>query len=266
VIDPTPRKHGAGADHAARLRLLDGGGPFERVTAELGGAPGGIGESDLQPELVERLLSSGQASRAGRKHTRWFAPAMLAQARRRLLAVLAESKPAKPQSRGALADAAGLPEQATQAILEDLVAEAAVAARGPGFVLQRGEASPEAEMLLAVLEQDFLEPRSVEATAAAAGVDIERAGATLDALALEGRVVRVKPGLYYHPRAFAEVERRVIELCARAGSVTIASLRDDLRTSRKYSQALLEHLDSRRVTLRQGDRHLLRERAGGVRV
>ena len=42
------------------------------------------------------------------------------------------------------------------------------------------------------------------------------------------------------------------------GEITVAELRDALGTSRKYAQALLEHLDATRVTVRHGDRHVLR--------
>jgi selenocysteine-specific elongation factor len=42
--------------------------------------------------------------------------------------------------------------------------------------------------------------------------------------------------------------------------VTIAGLRDALGTSRKHAQAILEHLDARRVTRRVGDEHVLRAR------
>ena len=57
------------------------------------------------------------------------------------------------------------------------------------------------------------------------------------------------------------VERRVAELIQRDGEVTIASLRDDLGTSRNYAQALLEHSTPARITLRVGDARVLRRRA-----
>jgi selenocysteine-specific elongation factor len=50
-------------------------------------------------------------------------------------------------------------------------------------------------------------------------------------------------------------------LCEREGAVTIAALRDELDTSRKYAQALLEHFDASRLTRRQGDEHVLRRPA-----
>jgi selenocysteine-specific elongation factor len=38
-------------------------------------------------------------------------------------------------------------------------------------------------------------------------------------------------------------------------------VRDELGTSRRYAQALLEHLDTERITIRRGDAHVLRRRA-----
>jgi selenocysteine-specific elongation factor len=40
--------------------------------------------------------------------------------------------------------------------------------------------------------------------------------------------------------------------------VTLAQLRDELGTSRKFAQALLEHLDAEKVTIRRGDAHYVR--------
>jgi selenocysteine-specific elongation factor len=39
-------------------------------------------------------------------------------------------------------------------------------------------------------------------------------------------------------------------------------VRDELATSRRYAQALLEHLDGEKVTRRVGDAHVLRRAAG----
>jgi selenocysteine-specific elongation factor len=53
----------------------------------------------------------------------------------------------------------------------------------------------------------------------------------------------------------------VVAACERDGAVTIAGVRDALGTSRKLAQAILEHLDARRITRRRGDEHVLRSRA-----
>jgi selenocysteine-specific elongation factor len=93
--------------------------------------------------------------------------------------------------------------------------------------------------------------------------DNEIEGATKEhwrALERAGLAVRVGPNLHFHPEPLAELEERVIELMRRDGQATIASVRDELQTSRKYAQALLEHLDAKRVAVRRGDAHFLRQR------
>jgi selenocysteine-specific elongation factor len=94
-------------------------------------------------------------------------------------------------------------------------------------------------------------------------LDAELDAGALAALREAGRAVRLGPSMHIHPEPLAAVERRVAELIERDGEVTIASLRDDLGTSRKYAQALLEHCDAARITLRVGDRRVLRRRHAG---
>jgi selenocysteine-specific elongation factor len=90
-------------------------------------------------------------------------------------------------------------------------------------------------------------------------LDAELDAGDLAALRAVGRAVRVSPTLHYHPDTIAEVGRRVLNLAGGpGGSITLAQLRDELDTSRKFAQALLEHLDSQRVTIRRGDRHFVR--------
>jgi selenocysteine-specific elongation factor len=93
-------------------------------------------------------------------------------------------------------------------------------------------------------------------------LDSELDPADLAALRDAGRAIRVSKALHYHPDVLAEVRHRVISLAeSSGGGVTLAQIRDELGTSRKFAQALLEHLDSEKVTIRRGDRHVVRGRA-----
>jgi selenocysteine-specific elongation factor len=84
----------------------------------------------------------------------------------------------------------------------------------------------------------------------------------LAALRTAGRAVRVSRTLHYHADTIDEVRARVIGLGQRhGGAVTLAQLRDELGTSRKFAQALLEHFDAAKLTIRRGDAHYLRLRA-----
>jgi selenocysteine-specific elongation factor len=59
--------------------------------------------------------------------------------------------------------------------------------------------------------------------------------------------------MYAHAEAIAAVRASVEAIIAAEGSITLARLRDELGTSRRYAQALLEHLDAERVTRRLPD-------------
>ncbi|HEY2770540.1 MAG TPA: SelB C-terminal domain-containing protein [Solirubrobacteraceae bacterium] len=94
--------------------------------------------------------------------------------------------------------------------------------------------------------------------------DSELDASDLGALREAGRAVRVGRALHYHPDALAEAQSRIVEAARRhGGTITLAQVRDELKTSRKYAQALLEHLDSERVTIRRGDAHALRRARSG---
>jgi selenocysteine-specific elongation factor len=75
----------------------------------------------------------------------------------------------------------------------------------------------------------------------------------LAALRAAGRAVRVGRAMYAHPEALAAVRARVEAVIAADGAITLARLRDELQTSRRFAQALLEHLDAERVTKRLPD-------------
>ena len=92
--------------------------------------------------------------------------------------------------------------------------------------------------------------------------DLGARPADLEALRAHGRISRLGRGMHIHADALADVQTRVTAVIERDGSITIAALRDELQTSRRYAQALLEQLDAARVTLRVGDERVLRKRGG----
>ncbi|MCW3069972.1 MAG: selB, partial [Solirubrobacterales bacterium] len=81
----------------------------------------------------------------------------------------------------------------------------------------------------------------------------------LPELRAAGRAVRVGRSMHAHVDAVEQVAQRVRAIIGEEGAITLARLRDELGTSRRYAQALLEHLDAARVTLRlPDDRRVLR--------
>ncbi len=113
-----------------------------------------------------------------------------------------------------------------------------------------------AELLL----DDGERPRADAELVEAAGLDPASARRRLAELVRAGRAVRVGQNLHWAPEPLAGLEARVVAMCERDGEATIAGVRNELGTSRRYAQALLEHLDAKKVTVRRGDAHVLRRR------
>jgi selenocysteine-specific elongation factor len=76
-----------------------------------------------------------------------------------------------------------------------------------------------------------------------------------------GDIVWVDEGIVFAAEAYREMVERVVAHLKERQTVTLAQVRDLLATSRKYAQALLEHMDEQRITRRVGDERVLR---GGV--
>jgi selenocysteine-specific elongation factor len=140
--------------------------------------------------------------------------------------------------------------------------------------LERGEPEPDPEPAAAPepvpsapAPQAALSPAALaieeELRAAAAEPPLDAdldAPEELAALREAGRAVRLGPAMHVHAQALDQVRARLVALLEAEGEVTLARLRDELGTSRKYAQALLEHFDAEKLTLRRGDAHVLRRR------
>jgi selenocysteine-specific elongation factor len=143
----------------------------------------------------------------------------------------------------------------------------------PDFVarlerLRRGEPEPEPARAEPAAAADSAAPEDPQLSAAALALeerlraagheppseaDLGDAAAEIPALREAGRAVRVGRSMYAHPDAIADVRDRVVAIVESEGEITLARLRDELHTSRKFAQALLEHLDAARVTRRRPD-------------
>ena len=80
-------------------------------------------------------------------------------------------------------------------------------------------------------------------------------------LVASGELVVVSPEVAFGAEAYGKLVRGTSELLAREGQATVARIRDEFDTSRKYILALLEHLDAKGITVRDGDVRRLGPRA-----
>jgi len=79
----------------------------------------------------------------------------------------------------------------------------------------------------------------------------------LNLLIKQRRVFKVSDSVVFAASAYDEMVRKIVAHIKAHGKITLAETRDLFNTSRKYAQALLEHLDQEKVTRRVGDERVL---------
>jgi selenocysteine-specific elongation factor len=111
-----------------------------------------------------------------------------------------------------------------------------------------------AALLLDLLGRQPLAPPSLSEAIKQTGASPE----VVRALAQQGEIVRVGDDVAFTKEAYETAAAMVREIISSVGSITVAQLRDRMGASRRPVLALLEHLDSERVTRRVGDSRVLR--------
>ena len=80
----------------------------------------------------------------------------------------------------------------------------------------------------------------------------------LNVLMENGELIAVSKDVIFRVRDYDEMVNKIKSTIQQNGQITLAEVRDMLGTTRKYIQALLEHLDSIGVTMRDGDARKLK--------
>jgi len=106
----------------------------------------------------------------------------------------------------------------------------------------------EADKYLKEITNDRFSPSTLQ------DIDIE----LLQFLIERGDVVKVAEEIVYPTKAYEEMESKIIDSGINGREITIASVRNIFGTSRKYTLAVLEHMDSKGITRRVGDSRFLR--------
>jgi selenocysteine-specific elongation factor len=131
-------------------------------------------------------------------------------------------------------------------------------AGAPGVL--EGADADRADTLVAHFEAAGVEAPSVAVAAAAVGLAGKDVLRLLQALERQGRMVKVGEDLYYAAGTLTQAMERIAAEMETRGTITLAEVRDLFGTSRRFAQALLEHMDSEGLTLRVGDARRLRKR------
>jgi selenocysteine-specific elongation factor len=283
VVSPQPRRRWRRFDPAviARLQTLSHGAPDEVLLQILDRQPLAtpaqlIAASELDRDLAFSALAELRTAGAVRELATGSEPALLSldawqRLANGLVQILAAFHAQAPLRRGmargevrarlqALLPNASLSVKLYNAFLA-AEQEAGVVEADDALVWRAGFApAPTAQQQRAVARmfaeyarQPYAPPNAPE-TLRLLGDDAE----LLEMLVEQGQLVRLGSDVFLRGEDFAAMVAGITRHLQEKGTITLAETRDLFGTSRKYAQAVLEELDARRITRREGDVRVLR--------
>jgi selenocysteine-specific elongation factor len=135
---------------------------------------------------------------------------------------------------------------------EGLLVDEGTSVRLPSHAIKLTPAQKQqVESLLARFRRKPYATPSVKESLEALGEEV------LNVLLKRGELMPVGPDVLFLPETYEQMVGRIRERIADEGSITLPEVRDMFGSSRKYAQALLEHLDETGVTKRVEDRRVL---------
>jgi len=262
----------------AHLALLETGAPTEVLEEHLKQAgPAGARAADLRARtafgpgrlktLLQELVQAGAIVAVDRE---WYlhrdANERLRSQTLPLLGAFHAENPLRTGiSREELRSRAGNAQERVFAqLLASLEAEGLVRSEKDQVRLGSHEIrlSAEQERIVKGLEADFLKagaaPPSPEEALARLGVRGTEKHELFQLLVSDRRLLRVKESLYFHAEALRAIQDKIVAHLREKKDIGPGDVKDLLGISRKYAIPLMEYFDAQRVTVRRGERRVLR--------
>jgi len=82
----------------------------------------------------------------------------------------------------------------------------------------------------------------------------------LQVMVKDGLLIKVKEDLYFHKKALEDLENELIAFLKDKGEISTPQFKDMTGASRKYTIPLIEYFDKSQVTVRVGDKRVLRKK------
>jgi selenocysteine-specific elongation factor len=260
----------AGPDPDARLEaVLEGAGPAGLEVAAL------VGRTGLSPKAaqatLERLGARCGALLFDRDRRTWVAGPVARDLAARLVAAVEAFHAAHPLAAGIGREElrGRLPPVTDTRLFQRLVAQ--LAERGEllvegDHVRRKGHVAAGAggaggalkDKVAAALAAGGLAPPRVADLPGAVGGSEGDVHAVLKLLAAEGRAVRVSAELWYDAAHLAALRARLVAFLRERRSITTQEFKDLVGATRKHVIPLAEHFDEEKVTLRVGEKRVLR--------
>ena len=283
ILDAFPlRRKRLTAEAREELTILERGSPEEKLAWRLFNAgPAGLSlaemlmRSNLPPSklkaVVGSLTSSGRILLYDPERQRYIHSGVAADLKRFAVEFLQEFHRQNPLQAGAGKEElkSKLPPQADlrlfNYLLSALISEKKIAAEKETLRLAAHKISLKEEekelhqKMAALYRRGGLQPPTVKEVAAELRVSENELKPVLQLLTKEGTLVKVKEDLYFPRPALENLEQKTAAFLQEHKELTPVQFKEISQVSRKFAIPLLEYFDGKKLTMRVGDKRVLRK-------
>jgi selenocysteine-specific elongation factor len=121
-----------------------------------------------------------------------------------------------------------------------------------------GEQRAKLKLMENIFQKAGLQPPSQKEVEERLGLGEKEARDMLELLVRQGKLVKVKEGMYFWPEEVKALEERLVAFLKERGEIQPLEFKEMTGLSRKYMIPLLEYFDRTKVTMRVGDKRVLR--------
>jgi len=277
-----PRRKRLASETREELTILERGSSEEKLALRLYKAgPAGLSfaemlmRSNLSPSklkpVVGSLTSGGRILLYDPERQRYIHSGVAADLKRFVAEFLEEFHRQNPLQPGAVKEElkSKLPPQVDlrlfNYLLSALISEKKIVAEKETLRLASHKISLKEEerelhrKMTALYRRGGLQPPTVKEVAAELQVSENELKPVLQLLTKEGALIKVKEDLYFSRAALEDLEQRTVAFLQQNKELTPVQFKEISQVSRKFAIPLLEYFDGKKLTMRVGDKRILRK-------
>jgi len=277
-----PRRKRLASETREELTILERGSSEEKLALRLYKAgPAGLSfaemlmRSNLSPSklkpVVGSLTSGGRILLYDPERQRYIHSGVAADLKRFVAEFLEEFHRQNPLQPGAVKEElkSKLPPQVDlrlfNYLLSALISEKKIVAEKETLRLASHKISLKEEerelhrKMTALYRRGGLQPPTVKEVAAELQVSENELRPVLQLLTKEGALIKVKEDLYFSRAALEDLEQRTLAFLQQNKELTPVQFKEISQVSRKFAIPLLEYFDGKKLTMRVGDKRILRK-------
>jgi len=282
ILNPLPsRKRRFSKDALEELTVLDKGSDQAIVEQHIKGSRfQGLSKTELSfltnlgkkdvGEITDRLLSNHVIFESDTENKIFIHAEFYNKAKEEIVAILGDYHRRFPLKKGLIKEelrsrmAGNIKEKLFNQLINDLIQEALIV-RDQDTIRAKDhqiKLHKEQEELRSQIEQIYLKEGLEPPYFKDLGQNIKEGGGTdlLEIMVKDGTLIKVKEDLFFHKKVIEELNRRLVDFIKERGEITTPELKKLTGVSRKYTIPLIEYFDKMQLTVRIGDKRILRKR------